>query len=477
MPKPTYLFYDLETTGLNYAFDQALQFAAIRTDTSFRELERHNIFIRLRPDVIPAPEAMIAHCISIDDLAGGACEYDAVRDIHALLNRPNTVNLGYNTLGFDDEFLRFSFYRNLLPPYTHQYAQGCGRMDLFPLVVVYWLHKPDILDWPEIDGKVSFKLEHLKTANTLAPGTSHDALVDVQASVELAKRLRQERRVWNYLLDFFHKNSDSKRIQKLPTFSERLGQEYRWGLMTGALYGVENNFQAPVLYLGNSEPYSNQSLWLRLDTQELPDTTKESFRETPWIVRKKLGQPNFVLPPLERHLEKVPASVLQAVEENKEWLEKNPKLLDRISRYQRAFTYPVIPDVDADALLYQEDFLSRADETLARRFHQAPHADKRPLCEQFESGVAQTLAERILFRNDLIPGSAYLQERRALHLQRVCPADDADALLDHRERRKLTPAQALQEIAELKQQNDLTALQTARLDELATYLRSNFATA
>ena len=61
----TYLFYDLETTGLNYAFDQLLQFAAIRTDAEFNELERHEITVKLRPDVIPSPGAMIAHCISI----------------------------------------------------------------------------------------------------------------------------------------------------------------------------------------------------------------------------------------------------------------------------------------------------------------------------------------------------------------------------------------------------------------------------
>ena len=39
----TYLFYDLETTGLNPCFDQVLQFAAIRTDLSLNEIERHEI--------------------------------------------------------------------------------------------------------------------------------------------------------------------------------------------------------------------------------------------------------------------------------------------------------------------------------------------------------------------------------------------------------------------------------------------------
>ena len=46
MPK-TYLFYDIESTGLCKAFDQVLQFAAIRTDTDLNEIERHEFLIKL----------------------------------------------------------------------------------------------------------------------------------------------------------------------------------------------------------------------------------------------------------------------------------------------------------------------------------------------------------------------------------------------------------------------------------------------
>ena len=53
----SYLFYDIETTGLNKAFDQVLQFAAIRTDPELNEIERHDIKVNLRPDVIPSPLA------------------------------------------------------------------------------------------------------------------------------------------------------------------------------------------------------------------------------------------------------------------------------------------------------------------------------------------------------------------------------------------------------------------------------------
>ncbi|MCK5420273.1 MAG: exodeoxyribonuclease I, partial [Desulfobacterales bacterium] len=57
--KKTYLFYDIETTGLNKAFDQVLQFAAFRTDRQLNEIDRYTIKVQLRPDVIPSPGAII----------------------------------------------------------------------------------------------------------------------------------------------------------------------------------------------------------------------------------------------------------------------------------------------------------------------------------------------------------------------------------------------------------------------------------
>ena len=50
-----YVFYDSETTGTETAFDQILQFAAIKTDDDFVELDRFNIRCRLLPHIVPAP--------------------------------------------------------------------------------------------------------------------------------------------------------------------------------------------------------------------------------------------------------------------------------------------------------------------------------------------------------------------------------------------------------------------------------------
>jgi len=93
----SYLFYDIETTGLNRAFDQVLQFAAIRTDLQFNEIDRRSIRIRLRPDVIPSPQAILTNRIATRDFSSGQSEYEAVAEIHGLMNQPGTISIGYNT--------------------------------------------------------------------------------------------------------------------------------------------------------------------------------------------------------------------------------------------------------------------------------------------------------------------------------------------------------------------------------------------
>lgn len=53
-----YVFYDFETSGISPAFDQPLQFAAIITDESLKELAPVDIRCRIAPHVLPSPYAM-----------------------------------------------------------------------------------------------------------------------------------------------------------------------------------------------------------------------------------------------------------------------------------------------------------------------------------------------------------------------------------------------------------------------------------
>jgi len=470
----SYLFYDIETTGLNKAFDQVLEFAAIRTDQGFNALEHHTISVELRPDIIPSPRAIITNRISVSDSRAGLCEYEASTKIHRLMNQPGTISLGYNTLGFDDELLRFAFHRNLLPPYTHQFKDGCGRMDLFPVAVLYWLYNKEIINWPQIDGKPSLKLEHIGSANQMASGRAHEAMVDVATTVELARRFSQKKKMWQYLLGYFDKATDAHRSNQLPiAFRSGAGRHYQ-AVMVAGEFGSSRNYQVPVISIGQSIPYSNQTLWLRMDLPELRRTCSDAPSETSWVFRKRMGEPGILLPPKKRYWKRIDETGRVEYEKNLTWLQENPDIFLEIISYYREFRYPFIPALDPDASLYQIGFYSRSDENRCRLFHRVPLNEKAEIAAQLASPDARRLARRILRRNypDAAPGGP--EDGNDAYMQRISPLQPEDAMVDYRGERRTTPASALGEIAELKSTGGLDGHQHRLLDDLDGYIRSKF---
>ena len=472
--KKTYLFYDIETTGLNKAFDQVLQFAAIRTDRKLNEIERYRLAVKLRPDVVPSPGAMITNRLSVEDLASGLDEFEAIGQIHALMNQPETISLGYNSLGFDDEFLRFSFYRNLLPPYTHQFQNGCRRMDLLPIAVMFWLYKRDVIAWPQIQLKPSLKLEHIREANQLSGGPAHDAGADVAATVALARRFFKKQKMWNYLMGYFEKETDAHRIAEIPSAFESALGKHRQALMVSSEYGPQQMYQIPVLSIGNSIPYSNQTLWLRLDLPELKATQADAIDESTRIVRKRYGEPGILLPPNQRYLKFLSGERKAVVAENLNWLQSNPSKLQHIVNYHRKYTYPFIPNLDPDAALYQIGFFSRSDEKLFKTFQAAPLDEKETIAKRLKSQDARILAVRLLGRNYPHQVSPDLAAEFEAYLHRVNPDREDDAIVDYRKVPRMTPTAALSEIRQLKKSRGLDNHQKKLLNDLQTYIKTNF---
>jgi exodeoxyribonuclease-1 len=471
---PTYLFYDIESTGLNKAFDQVLHFAAIRTDIELQEIERYDIKIKLNPDIIPAPRALITHYIGIEESQQGEAEHPAMLQIHALFNEPGTISLGYNTLGFDDEFLRFSFYRNLLPPYTHQFANRCSRMDLYPIAILYFLYKNDVIHWPVVDGKPSFKLENINAANHFFDGRSHHAMVDVEVTLALARKLFAAREMWHYVTSYFDKNKDQERIQQLPVMLEQQGTRHYEGVMVYGKMGAANLFHAPVLYIGNSLAYKNQSLWLRLDTPTLTAVTPDTIADSKLVIRKKWGEPGLIVPPKDRFLVHLSAERQALARDNKAWLLANPTLFQQIIHYYRHYTYPEVMNIDTDASLYVNSFWSNEENAFCRRFNQSRPQDKSRLADNIQNPVLQQLALRLLGRNYPELLSTTQEHHFADYLQRLTTTERANALIDWQGNQRLSPQAALDDIALLRKETPLNDKQQQLLGELEQYIRVKF---
>ncbi len=452
----TYLFYDLETSDLSPCFGQVYQFAAIRTDLQLNELARYEFDIKPTRGVIPAPEAMITHRLSLTQLEEtGESEYSAILKIHALFNEPGTLSIGYNSLSFDDEFLRFSFYRHLLTPYTHQFANRCRRLDVFPILVFYYLFRPDCLNWPQKEGQVSLKLDALTLANQLAEGQSHHAMVDVEATVALAKILAQDQKMWNYVQDYFVKKQDEERLAKLPTV-EIAGVTYPHGVMVDSKFGYAQHLQAPVLCLGQHWHYKNQSIWLRLDDARLLTGDLDQLAEV-WSIKKRLAEPPFVLLPEARFI-RFDATRQALASEVLAYLQAHAAFFANVRDRFLDYKYPDCKEADIDAALYLRGFLSDHEVMQLKRFHTLALQDQAKFRTFFKNPDLQELALRYFGRFAPDQLNAADQAAFAQYL--------ASTPVDYQARPKLTAPEALQRIARLREERFLDAEQLRILDEL-----------
>lgn len=217
-PPTSIYWYDLETTGTHPASDRIMQFAGCRTDAALNVIdEPYATYVRLAPDVLPSPEACMVTGITPQCAnAEGVDEWQAVRRIEAVMRQPGTCVAGYNNLRFDDEFLRYALYRNLMDPYAREWQEGNSRWDLIDLVRAACALRPEGLTWPEDDaGVVALGLDRLSAANGIAHDNAHDATADVDATIGLARLIRNAQpKLWDYALG--HRFSNAAGALLLP---------------------------------------------------------------------------------------------------------------------------------------------------------------------------------------------------------------------------------------------------------------------
>lgn len=200
----SFLFYDLETFGADPRTSRIAQFAAIRTDCDLNQIDEPiSVFVRPADDLLPSPGAtMVTGIAPQQALAAGMSEAAAFALIFEEMARPETCTLGYNSLRFDDEFVRYGLFRNFFDAYEREWRGGNSRWDLLDVLRLAHALRPEGLVWPRReDGATSFKLEHLAEANGVRIGDAHEALSDVRALIGLARRLKESQpKLWDYAL-------------------------------------------------------------------------------------------------------------------------------------------------------------------------------------------------------------------------------------------------------------------------------------
>lgn len=380
-------WYDYETTGINPRSDRPLQVAGIRTDESLNEIgEPLNIYCQPSDDILPHPAACLVTGIDPQRLREkGLGEGEFVTRVHAALSAPGTCGAGYNSLRFDDEVTRYSLYRNFFDPYAREWQGGNSRWDLIDLVRTAYALRPEGIEWPQEDGRVTLKLERLTQANGIDHGQAHDALSDVRATIGLARLLRERQ---PRLYDFLYQLRSKQRVMDQIRLLQPL-------LHVSGRFSAARHYLAPVLPLA-WHPRNRNALIvcdLQADPSVLLDLDAETLRSRLYTRREDLAEGEVPVPLKLLHINRCPVvaplSVLRDADRQRlgmDWslCERNVETLKAAQALWQ----------DKLATIYQEEaFASSADPE--QQLYDGFIGDRdRRLCEQVRNAQPQELASR-----------------------------------------------------------------------------------
>ena len=371
----SFYWHDYETFGVDPIHDRPCQFAGVRTDADLNIIEDPLIiFCRQADDYVPSPEACLITGITPQKaLEEGLPEAEFIAQINEAFSQPGTCGVGYNSLRFDDEVTRHTLYRNLRDPYAREWQNGNSRWDIIDMVRLTYALRPEGINWPKKeDGSPSFKLEELTTANGIAHESAHDAMSDVEATIAMAKLIKEKQ---PKLFEFVVQNKD-KHSARAMLDSAGMKPVFHISAKYPATRGC-CAMVAPV-----AEHPTNKNLVivydLREDPSELIHATPEQIRQRVFTSQADLGEGVSRFPLKGVQLNKcpvlAPATMLKSLSEERlaeleldgdklrqhlAILRKAPDLSARIAQ---AFDQPHEGDLtDPDEQLYAGGFIGKAD--------------------------------------------------------------------------------------------------------------------
>ena len=282
----TYFVYDLETTGLSASWDRIMQFGGVRCNQNFDPVgEPIDFLVKLAPDVIPRPEAILSsRILPLEANLDGLNEAELLAELRRAVFQPETVFVGYNSVDFDDNFIRHLCYRNFDDPFAWQRTEGRSSWDLWPVVSLAADLRPEGINWPTTaSGRRSLKLGDLAQANQLRQPT-HRALTDVWATVDLAQLVRrQQPKLFDHL------------VQARPAAAISRQLESGQPVVYGGHYYPGQSFRTTVVQLLGEDPVHRSNFivydlrldptpYLKLSPDELrPHLSSEALRRGPFL--------------------------------------------------------------------------------------------------------------------------------------------------------------------------------------------------
>lgn len=369
---PGIYWYDYETTGTDPARDRAIQFAGVRTDADLQVTGSPlNLFCQPGNDILPDPDAMLVTGIRMSALIEqGLTETDFIGRIHAEFARPGTCVAGFNSIRFDDEFTRYSLYRNFLDPYAREWQHDNSRWDVIDLFRMAHALRPEGMSWPQgDDGAPVFRLEALTRANAVGHEDAHDAVADVMATVNLVRKQRRAQpKLYDYLFNLRRKQAVIKQLYPLGKTAM---------IHVSSMYPASRHCLAVVLPICSHPANANGVICydLAFDPAELIALGPDELHHRLFTATDDLAEGEARIHLKTVHVNRCPAIAplatlrksdatrlgvdLDACERHRKALQGKSGMVEKI---QDAFTRTgFVASDDPDLMLYSGDFFSARD--------------------------------------------------------------------------------------------------------------------
>jgi exodeoxyribonuclease-1 len=480
MSEQTIFWHDYETWGVDPRRDRAAQFAGIRTNLDL-EVVGEPVMFYCKPttDFLPHPDAVRVTGIA-PQLADkeGINEAEFFGRINEIFSVPNTCGTGYNSIRFDDEVTRFGFYRNFIDPYAREWQNGNNRWDILDLVRMTHALRPEGINWPtriDNDGNevTSFRLEHLTEANSIEQVGAHDALVDVKATIDIARLIKKHQ---PRLYDYFFNLRIKSNVAPLLNTNVELAQR-KTMLHVSGMFPAGQGCISPILPLMVHPVNKNEIICydLRHDPSAMLKMNVDEIIENLYKPRVQRDENHQHIALKGIHINKSPAvsptNTLtpemaekwdidwKAIEANQQKLISDSSLVRRLeemySRKREA------GECDADANLYG-GFISNDDRKLCNQILASSPEKLAGWIPAFKSTRLQTLYPRYRARN----WPETLNETEQKQWQAFCQARLIDGEFDC----PLSVDQFQQRLEELTHE-DLTEREQKALNQLVSWVQ------
>ena len=432
----TFFFYDLETSGLNSRQDRIMQFAGQRTDLELNPIgEPYNILVKLNEDTLPAPDALLVTGITPQQTqADGITEAEFAKLLVNEIFTEDTVTVGFNSIRFDDEFIRALFWRTFNDPYEWAWRDGRSRWDMLDVVRMTRALRPDGIKWPVVDGKEVNKLELITKENGIDHFKAHDALSDVEALIATTKLIKDNQpQLYAHLFAV----KDKKKVMELVNLENKRPFVYVSGRYDAEYHKATVAFPLTAGRNGNVLVYD-----LRYDPTPLLNLTPKELAKSMFATWEERQKEGFIkLPVKELQYNRAPAVAplgvleredgwnrisldLETIEKHRDILLSSPSFAENVrSLYEGRPEFKKDPDPEAQ--LY-DGFVPDMDRL---RIEKVRHADANTLADLHPEFTDERLNDLLLhykarnYPQSLAEDEALAwEEWRAGHIKKQLPS-------------------------------------------------------